>query len=243
VSYCLLIDETSDCWDVLLPLLHAVTSSISLVTLIWCDNWAITTETWLFMHTNTLVLCWLQWLVAVCRQLRTYSRWHLATWPLTHQARSQQCRTSLSSGQSLTLVAYMLLLLLLLLLRKFIECRIARRPQVHYVSSGNCQLFKCQLSMQGRAQGLKIWTHNRWGAERSMSVRSLKSALWPKWTKDRNCSVSYYRKWKLISSEVGVKLKNRENSKFSEKNWSKFYWTHVRPVRPPAGAPVSMYNS
>ena len=37
-------------------------------------------------------------------------------------------------------------------------------------------------------------------------------------------SVSYYRKWKLISSEVGVKLKNRENSKFSKKIklWSKF---------------------
>ena len=33
-----------------------------------------------------------------------------------------------------------------------------------------------------------------------------------------NESVNYYRKWKLISSAVGVKMKNRENSKFSEKN-------------------------
>jgi len=32
-------------------------------------------------------------------------------------------------------------LLLLLLLSKFIECSIARRPHVCYVSSGNCQLF------------------------------------------------------------------------------------------------------
>ena len=39
-----------------------------------------------------------------------------------------------------------------------------------------------------------------------------------------NGSVNYYRKWKLISSEVEVKLKNRENSKFSKiiKLWSKF---------------------
>ena len=41
----------------------------------------------------------------------------------------------------------------------------------------------------------------------------------------------------LISSEVGVKLKNPENSKFSKKNVVQIYWTHVRPVRPPAGAP------
>ena len=55
-----------------------------------------------------------------------------------------------------------------------------------------------------------------------MSV--LKMWLWLKWTKDRNSSVNYYRKWKLISSEVGVTLKNRENSKFSKKIklWSKF---------------------
>ena len=52
-----------------------------------------------------------------------------------------------------------------------------------------------------------------------------------------NGSVNYYRKWKLISSEVGVKLKNRENSKFSKKNKIvvQIDWTHVRPVRPPAG--------
>ena len=37
-------------------------------------------------------------------------------------------------------------LLLLLLLRKFIERRIAGRPQVHYVSSGTVQMFKCQYS-------------------------------------------------------------------------------------------------
>ena len=39
-----------------------------------------------------------------------------------------------------------------------------------------------------------------------------------------NGSVNYYRKWTLISSEIGVKLKNRENSKFSKKIklWSKF---------------------
>ena len=38
-----------------------------------------------------------------------------------------------------------------------------------------------------------------------------------------NGSVNCHRKWKLISSEVGVKLKNRENSKFSKqiKLWSK----------------------
>ena len=54
-----------------------------------------------------------------------------------------------------------------------------------------------------------------------------------------NGSVSYYRKWKLINYEVGVKLKNRENSKFSKKKIVvQIYWTHVRPVRPPAGAPV-----
>ena len=54
-----------------------------------------------------------------------------------------------------------------------------------------------------------------------------------------NGSVNYYRKWKLISSEVGVKLKNWENSKFSENNKIvvQIYWTHVRPVRPPVGAP------
>jgi len=54
-----------------------------------------------------------------------------------------------------------------------------------------------------------------------------------------NGSVNYYRKWKLISSEVGVKLKNREHSKFSKKhkNVVQIYWKHVRPVRPPAGAP------
>jgi len=36
---------------------------------------------------------------------------------------------------------------------------------------------------------------------------------------------------------VGVKLKNRENSEFSLKNKIvvQIYWTHVRPVRPPAG--------
>jgi len=33
-----------------------------------------------------------------------------------------------------------------LLLRNSIECRIVQMPQVHYVSSRNCQLFKCQLS-------------------------------------------------------------------------------------------------
>ena len=39
-----------------------------------------------------------------------------------------------------------------------------------------------------------------------------------------NGSVNYYRKWKLISSEVGVKLKNEENLKFSKKItlWWKF---------------------
>jgi len=54
-----------------------------------------------------------------------------------------------------------------------------------------------------------------------------------------NGSVNFYRKWKLISSEVGVKLKNRKNSKFSKKIklWSKFT-TYVRPVRPPVGAPA-----
>jgi len=52
-------------------------------------------------------------------------------------------------------------------------------------------------------------------------------------------SVSYYRKWKLITSEIGAKLKNQENSKFSKKNkiLVQIYWTHVRPVRPPVGAP------
>ena len=51
-----------------------------------------------------------------------------------------------------------------------------------------------------------------------------------------NGSVNYYRKWKLIRSEVGVKLKNRKNSKFSKKNKIavQIYWAHVRP---PAGAP------
>jgi len=54
-----------------------------------------------------------------------------------------------------------------------------------------------------------------------------------------NGSVSSYRKWKILSSEVGVKLKNRENSKFSKKNKIvvQIYWTHMRPVCPPAGAP------
>jgi len=49
----------------------------------------------------------------------------------------------------------------------------------------------------------------------------------------------WVRKWKLISSEVGVKLKNRENSKFSKKSIIvvQIHWTHVRPVRPSAGAP------
>jgi len=53
-----------------------------------------------------------------------------------------------------------------------------------------------------------------------------------------NGSVNYYRKWKLIGSEVGVKLKNRENSKFSKKNKIvvQIYWT---PVRSPAGDPDS----
>ena len=48
-----------------------------------------------------------------------------------------------------------------------------------------------------------------------------------------------YRKWKLISSEVGSKLKNLENLKFSKKNKIviQIYWTHVRPVRLPAGTP------
>ena len=50
-----------------------------------------------------------------------------------------------------------------------------------------------------------------------------------------NGSVNYYRKWKLISSEVGVKLKNLENSKFSKKNKNvvQIYWTHVRALRAP----------
>jgi len=52
-----------------------------------------------------------------------------------------------------------------------------------------------------------------------------------------NGSVNYYRKWKPISSEVGVKLKNRENSEFSKNNIVvQIYWTHVRPMRPHAGA-------
>ena len=64
-----------------------------------------------------------------------------------------------------------------------------------------------------------------------------------------NGSVNYYRKWKLISSEVGVKLKNEENSKFSKKIIKKSkivvqtYWTHVRPVHPPVGAPVDRYSA
>jgi len=39
-------------------------------------------------------------------------------------------------------------------------------------------------------------------------------------------------------SEVGVKLKNRENSKFINRNKTvvQIYWTHVCSVRPPAGA-------
>ena len=63
-----------------------------------------------------------------------------------------------------------------------------------------------------------------------------------------NDSVNYYRNWKLISSDVGVKLKNREHSKFSNKDKKvvQIYWTHVRPVRPPADAPVvsqcTIYN-
>jgi len=40
----------------------------------------------------------------------------------------------------------LLLLLLLLLIRKFIQRKIAHRPQVRYVSTGNCQLFICQMS-------------------------------------------------------------------------------------------------
>ena len=50
-----------------------------------------------------------------------------------------------------------------------------------------------------------------------------------------NGSVNYYRKWKLISSEVEVKLKNRENLKLSKKYKIvvQIYWTHVRP---PSGA-------
>jgi len=47
-------------------------------------------------------------------------------------------------------------------------------------------------------------------------------------------------KWKLISCEVGVKIKNQKNSKFSKKNKIvvQIYWTHVRPVHSPAGAPA-----
>ena len=53
-----------------------------------------------------------------------------------------------------------------------------------------------------------------------------------------NCQL--LQKWKLMSSEVGVKLKNRENLKFIKKNKIvvQIYWTHVRPMRPLAGAPV-----
>jgi len=50
------------------------------------------------------------------------------------------------SGDKKCVKRYIDQLLLLLLLRKFIERRIARWPQVRCVSSGNCQLFKCQLS-------------------------------------------------------------------------------------------------
>jgi len=99
---------------------------------------------------------------------------------------------------------------------------------------------------QGHPQGLKMWTHNRWGAERawgrwyvilittlpladSEQLEKLVLLLYVVYYRritwmivlhllQLNGSVSYYRKWKLISSEVGVKLKNRENSKFSEKN-------------------------
>jgi len=50
-----------------------------------------------------------------------------------------------------------------------------------------------------------------------------------------NGSVNYYnyKKWKLISSEVGVKLQNRENSKSGKKNKIvvQIYWTHVPCIR------------
>jgi len=54
-----------------------------------------------------------------------------------------------------------------------------------------------------------------------------------------NGSVNYYRKCKIISFEVGVKLNDRENSKFSKKSKIvvQIYWMHVLRVRPPAGAP------
>ena len=38
------------------------------------------------------------------------------------------------------------------------------------------------------------------------------------WYLQLNGSVNYHRKWKIINSEVGVKLKNLEYSKFSLKN-------------------------
>jgi len=60
-----------------------------------------------------------------------------------------------------------------------------------------------------------------------------------------NGSVNYYRKWKLIISEVGVKLKNRENSKFSKTNKIvvQIYWTHVRvPLVTPVMATYQQFE-
>jgi len=55
-----------------------------------------------------------------------------------------------------------------------------------------------------------------------------------------NDSVNYYRKWKLISSEVGVKLKiGKIQNSVKSKIVVQIYWTHVRP---PAGDPVMMYS-
>ena len=46
-----------------------------------------------------------------------------------------------------------------------------------------------------------------------------------------NGSVNYYRKWKLICSEVGVKLKNGKIQKsVKNKIAVQIYWTHMRPT-------------
>jgi len=57
-----------------------------------------------------------------------------------------------------------------------------------------------------------------------------------------NGSVNYHRKWKLISSEVGVKLKNRENSKFSLKKQYKCGPNLLDARASRAGAP-GLHNS
>ena len=57
-------------------------------------------------------------------------------------------------------------------------------------------------------------------------------------------SVNYYRKWTLISFEVGEKLKNRENLKFSKKIklWSKFTGRTCVRLRAPLILFIAMYD-